>query len=555
MEDNSATYKMARPSVVARFLPLGLWAAVLLVLVHVLCTGLVPKNQWIGPILTGCQAFLCCVLAILELRQGAPACRRAWGIVAGLFLIWGLAWLAVAALSNAIVETHPVVHVDNLLMAMRVIPLLLLLAPLDTGSDNKRILWLDWMQAALATAMMAVFFFPVILSPDLSRDVAASFSYRNAVNIVLIILSFFTLIAFWSSDERRPAIAVSIAVISYALVALYINFFVIRLGAFNPLARQPYVLLDLPFCLFQVLIGIVRDRPATRSRKSFDARNFGPAFIATSVVVSAVAIAKVNVVVGIIVATCAVGVYGIRSTWVLLLFRAQQEGLVAAAAARADYLANISHEIRAPLGSIALSASALARRGQLEEADTTLVRNIRRNSETVIDLLQDMLDLSRLDAKIISITKSAVDLGQVVRRALEHVELYAESCGVNLRHTAPKNDCEIVTDPKRLQQILTNLLLNGIRHTAAGGVVSVDYEPHGKNAIRIMVTDTGVGIPPDQIARIFKRYEQGPPALHGRVGTGLGLPISAELIALLGGTIGVTSKVGVGSCFWVDLPQ
>jgi len=237
--------------------------------------------------------------------------------------------------------------------------------------------------------------------------------------------------------------------------------------------------------------------------------------------------------------------------------RKQAEELERSVNERSRFFASMSHELRTPINAVIgytqlLQESAY---GKLEESQLKAVDRIERSAQHLLELINDVLDISKIEAGKMDIHAEGVELGALVRDTTTSVQLQAESKGLELHTDAPER-VSIETDPSRLRQIVLNLLANAVKFTEAGEVrVTVEegtVEGGDEEAVAIRVTDTGPGIDPDHLERIFEEFEQSGSTPGG---TGLGLPISRRLARLLGGTLTVRSTPGEGSTFTLILPR
>lgn len=235
--------------------------------------------------------------------------------------------------------------------------------------------------------------------------------------------------------------------------------------------------------------------------------------------------------------------------------------------AKSDFLATMSHEIRTPINAI-IGYSELLRMelaGPLLPAQRQHLERIHASSQHLLALIQDVLDLARIEARRVEVERERATALSAVVAAVEIVATQATSQGVALRSTASDDDDDAYYfgDPRRVQQIIVNLLTNAIKFTDEGGEVEISYGVEeaaapleGQDATWIRVRDTGIGIEPADLKRIFRPFEQvlqGHTRPHG--GAGLGLAISRELAQLMGGDITVTSTPGRGSTFTLWLPR
>lgn len=218
--------------------------------------------------------------------------------------------------------------------------------------------------------------------------------------------------------------------------------------------------------------------------------------------------------------------------------------------AKTRFIAGLSHEIRTPLNSINGYAQLLERKAsrQPEEA----VRVIRRSAEHITNLLDGLLDISKIETGSLRLNRDIVPIGDFLDQLVDMFRLQAEAKGIAFRYTRSTSLPPFVrVDKKRVGQILLNLLSNAIKYTEQGHVAfDVRYR---SDIAEFQVTDTGIGIAPDEIDRVFEPFERGRSAAGQVPGTGLGLTIAKLLTQILGGDLTVTSQLGRGSTFRVRL--
>lgn len=220
-----------------------------------------------------------------------------------------------------------------------------------------------------------------------------------------------------------------------------------------------------------------------------------------------------------------------------------------------EFLATVSHEIRTPLNAI-IGWSHLLRSGRLDEATATrAIETIDRNAKSQAQLIEDILDVSRMITGKLRLNTEPVDIASVINAAIDSVQLAMDSKDLQLEVTLDPSARHTLGDGNRLQQVVWNLLANAIKFTPTGGRIEVKVERAGRN-LQIQVTDNGLGISEDLLPFIFDRFRQGDGTTtrqHG--GLGLGLAIVRHLVELHGGTISAASAgEGKGSTFIIKLP-
>jgi two-component system phosphate regulon sensor histidine kinase PhoR len=221
---------------------------------------------------------------------------------------------------------------------------------------------------------------------------------------------------------------------------------------------------------------------------------------------------------------------------------------------RSDFVANVSHELRTPIAAIAGAAETLAD-GALgdPEAGPRFVDTVRRQADRLRVLVDDLLTLSRLESAREAVERVPVDFSVVARQACEAMGARARDGGVSLEVEAP-GPLRVGGDPEALRRLVDNLVLNAVTYTPRGGRVHVRLRPEGGRAV-LSVADTGIGIAPEHLDRIFERFYRVDKARsRAKGGTGLGLAIVKHAVALHEGDVRVESRLGRGSTFTASIP-
>lgn len=222
--------------------------------------------------------------------------------------------------------------------------------------------------------------------------------------------------------------------------------------------------------------------------------------------------------------------------------------------AKSDFLSRMSHELRTPLNSI-LGFSQLLDRQSPTETQRNRIRYILGAGRHLLNLINEVLDISRIEAGTLQLSLEPVCIEEAIGEALDLMRPLASERKIDLNPNEPLDSTTyVLADRQRLKQVLLNLLSNAVKYTAVEGSVTIAFAESARFT-RISVRDTGAGIPVDKLARLFTPFDRLGAEQSPVEGTGLGLALCQRLVQAMHGTIGVSSTLGNGSTFWLELPQ
>jgi len=534
-----------------------------------------PRITWLPFLCDAVMSALTFFFAAERLRSAKPEVRLIWTmllIAMALLTIGHLLqfWVLLdaetglpAALQLAKVSAGGFTWYSAFVSAR--VPFLFLFAQIEENDDRRYFRVIDLLQSVLIIGLIII-----VYSPGL---VGAS---PLAPNQTVILLSLvFPMLTFFGAINwlgRAPGYGRQLvgALTLYLLAKSVAN--AVANAIANPAAlalghapllqearNAPVLALafeTLPHVIF-VMAALHQFRPGRLVLSDSQRENIrflNPVCFTIASLCLAFAVGRYNKLLGGALILLSVLLYVLRSAKWQSDFRRLKVETAAAEQARTDFLLDINHEIRSPLDSISLNASRLNREAGLSVDQALMAKTLHKGAEFVISTLNDILDMSRMDAGALRVPLKAFDPGPVMGEVVDLLELQAEHRDIVIDWRVAPSPL-LLGDAKRLRQVLTNILANAIRYAPQHSKIVVEMKSVSWSdgpACRITVTDFGEGIPQSKQESLFRRFSQLGENVAGS--SGLGLAISSALMKAMGGMIGFESEPGRTS-FWVELRQ
>ena len=226
--------------------------------------------------------------------------------------------------------------------------------------------------------------------------------------------------------------------------------------------------------------------------------------------------------------------------------------------AKSEFLANMSHELRTPLNAI-IGFSEFLQSDLLDPLDVPrhreFARDISVSGHHLLDLINDILDLSKIEAGKIDLHEDVIDVGETIERCIALLRERLQHGGLTLETSISPSLPDLRADPRLVKQVLLNVLSNAVKFTPAGGTISVKAWSGSADGLLIQVADSGIGMAVEDIPRAMRRFERiDSPTARARAGTGLGLPLSRGFVELHGGSLDIQSKLDLGTTVTIRFP-
>jgi signal transduction histidine kinase len=223
--------------------------------------------------------------------------------------------------------------------------------------------------------------------------------------------------------------------------------------------------------------------------------------------------------------------------------------------AKDKFIALTTHELRTPISAIVATSEVLhLKLYESDEQRDEFIKTVHEQSLHLLELVNDILDLSKIRAGKMEFFVERLDVAEVIAKTITEFESLAQTARVHLAFERPEHGSFAYADELRLREVLSNVLSNAIKYNRSGGRVDVALTVRANSILRVAVRDTGRGIKPEDLRHVFNEFETVEVMARHHKGTGLGMPISQSLIRTMGGELSLESRFGEGSCFYIDIP-
>lgn len=529
------------------------WAIAALAVIGVQLLAAPMAEPYVDTISAGMAVLA--ILCALRTAQLTPpigsADRRRWQAGTLAWSLWAAQWVA-----NAVQDS--LLSGDQLLAKglseLRLAALIVALAPLAAQGDDRRLRWIDTLFAVVFALLMTLLSWPDLLDPEPGGP-DKTFLYLGY--IAMAVFAGLSVLGQSARPLRRMSLALFVTLASYAVVGISTRELIERgwLGVDAPVFAYG----DLPFVAYLCLIGRpltpVRIGPAATSRTGMLLSRLVPLALTILIVALAFLVAysmrDVALAAGIVALVMLVA-YAARTALTEALHDADRQAALDREQARSAGLTDLMHELRSPLGSMAINASIMRRVGDTIPAAGRAAGAIESSCMTISRLLDDVLALERLEAGLLPSSPARHDVATLLRDVVTTLSAEAEEYGVVL--DARVEPVAAVIDATALQRVVLNLVNNALRFTPRGGRVEVALERRDGRIV-VTVADTGTGLDPAVRDRPFRRFSSVARPLNGRRGSGLGLAICDALVRSMGGSIVVDPSSNIGTTFRIILPD
>jgi signal transduction histidine kinase/DNA-binding response OmpR family regulator len=518
-------------------------------------------------------AILCLVAAHIEGKETRPL----WLLLgAGFFLamVGQLGWTYSAFAADLHIRTQAF-NFDFFFFAYG-IPVLLAICSRDKGAGLKTFAWLDGAQALIAAVLSYLLLFSVLPADARPRPISASslMYLTDAANWILVAAVSLRFFSNPTPARRRFYRILAPYLWVNAVVALILTYLELERGWRDGRQDIAWGLPELVLCAsFALEARVPADNREPRAgHQSMQPialliDNLSPVLFTLAIALMGVEIAPEHPWLAFVCISAAVAIYGVRAASLQVGYAKSQEKLTTAmiateqaSLAKSQFLANMSHEIRTPMNGI-LGMTELTLDSDLTVDQRSNLQMVKASADSLLQIINDILDFSKIEARKLVLDSASFSLRDSLSTAVKALGLRASAKRLELIcDVDAKVPDRLIGDPLRLRQIVTNLVGNAIKFTEHGEVAmrveiaeeeeTLSAAPGSNIMLHGQVKDTGIGIPLDKQQVIFEEFSQADNSnLRKFGGTGLGLTITSQLVALMGGRVWVESEVGAGSTF------
>ncbi|MEG3122301.1 sensor histidine kinase [Sphingomonas sp. GB1N7] len=520
------------------------------VLVQMGVTIAVSNQYWSVPIGLALLSLSCAVIVYRSTPvRNAESWR--WKLIAIGLVFWSLMFMASAYQDTFLggVETY-----SSILGGIKQLCFVAVLTPSSSRENDRAFRILDIFQGILFVGAIMILIWGSVINITIKVS-------HNYVNTTFIFMSALSLASYFSQKDVLSRKFI------FNIVLLQIGY-----GALIILAGPIAAEYNLPhgsaiWAIGGVVIVIFGIRSSKLAEFKFDRfenepdgsgplyqRHIPPLFLTGLLTFLAFEIVLQNVILGIALGTLGFLNYSTRTALLLDRYLTARDRLIAAEQQHSRLLIDMIHEVRAPLGSMVLNASMLQRSAELPDRQARWAEQIGIGGARVTTMLNDVLDIERIDAGLIGPDLTDCDIAPIVDAAIAVATPQAAAAEITIEMDGSA-DRRIRGDRTLLERVLVNLLTNAVRFTAQGGTIRVAIAEDGDDMIAIRVIDNGLGIAPDILPKLFDRFSHTGVPLRGCPGSGLGLSICRGLMTLMRGNIAIDSRLGHGTTATLFLPR
>lgn len=525
----------------------AVWLAVVLTVAATTMAAIFPHWLWILPVGFMLLAFLCAARTLAQASRTERRSRwRSYAAGAG-FVFWGLQWGGNALLNGWLAGDVTVLYSLSALSRAAIVVALMPLTP-----DVDRIVFrlLDVALSVIFAAMLALLSFPGLLA-SAAGEPDPYYAYVGFV--AMAVFAGIGVLAERSTASRRLIVAIFAMQIVYAVSSIVTAEIYAR-----GLVEVGSAILShtaLAFITYLALLGSGAPAPDDGAGDRGDAvlpSRLLPLAVTALIVAFTFALFPAMGQAAPIAGVGAFVIHAVRTTLTENRYREEQRAAMVRLRRRAGVAIDLMHEIRSPLGLISLNAGLIARGAAAADAVPAMSRSIQSRCGAIAELLDDLLDLERIEAGMVKSQRRVCDVGAIVEQEVLALAVRAEEYGVAME--ADEAMPPVLADPVALSRIFANLLNNALRFTPAGGRVTVTCTSTA-DAVAVTVADTGIGMPPDVEAHAFRRFCAPGTPIHGKRGSGLGLSIAHALARESGAELAIQRTDAQGTALVLVLDR